>query len=68
MSLSLITKEVSEMPIIDFVLWLSLMKSIFKKYSKLKKEKYKIYGLNFKGTPGSEMKLNPMFNDLEFRE
>ena len=56
------------MPIIDFVLWLSLMKSILKKYSKLKKEKYKIYGLNFKGTPGSEMKLNPMFNDIELRE
>ena len=39
-----LTKEVSEMPIIDFVLWLSLMKSVLNKCSKLRKEKYKIYG------------------------
>ena len=43
-----LTKEVSEMPILDFVLWLSLMKNILNKNSKLRKEKYKIYGLNFK--------------------
>ena len=34
-----LTKEVSETPIIDFVLWLSLMKSILNKHSKLRKEK-----------------------------
>jgi hypothetical protein len=39
-----LTKEVSEAPLIDFVLWLSLMKSILNKCSKLRKEKYKIYG------------------------
>ena len=38
------TKEVSEVPIIDFVLWLSLMKSILNKHSKLRKVKYKIHG------------------------
>jgi hypothetical protein len=40
-----LTKEVSEMPSIDFVLWLSLMKNILNKYSKFRKEKYK-------GAPG----------------
>jgi hypothetical protein len=29
-----LTKEVSEMPIMDFVLWLSLMKSVLSRYSK----------------------------------
>jgi hypothetical protein len=34
-----LTKEVSETPIIDVVLWLSLMKGILNKHSKLRKEK-----------------------------
>jgi hypothetical protein len=34
-----LTKEVSEMPITDFVLWLSLMKDILNKCSKLGKGK-----------------------------
>ena len=39
-----LTKEVSETPIIDFVLWLSLIKNILNKHSKLRKKKiYKIY-------------------------
>jgi hypothetical protein len=37
--------EVSKKPSRDFVLWLSLMKSIWNKHSKLRKEKYKICGL-----------------------
>jgi hypothetical protein len=56
-----LTKEVSEMPIIDFVLWLSLMKNILTKHSKLRKGKYKIYGSSVKGALGSKMELNPMF-------
>jgi len=60
-----LTKEASETPIIDFVLWLSLMKSILMRKGKLKKEKYKIYGLSIKGTPGSKMELNPVFNDIK---
>ena len=48
-------KEVSKKPNKDFVLWLSLMKRILNKHSKMRKEKYKIYSLNIKGTPGSEM-------------
>jgi hypothetical protein len=35
--------EVSETPNIDFVLWLSLMKNIWNKCSKVRKKKYKIY-------------------------
>jgi hypothetical protein len=40
------------------VLWLSLMERILKKSSKLRKEKYK-------GTPGCDKELNPMFKDVE---
>jgi hypothetical protein len=60
-----LTKEASEMPIIDFVFWFSLLKSILNKCSKLRKEKYKIYGLSSKGAPGSEMELNPVFKDIK---
>ena len=56
-----LTKEVSETPIIDFVLWLSLMKSILNKHSKLRKEKYKTYGLSTKGALESEIELSPVF-------
>jgi hypothetical protein len=59
-----LTKDVSETPILDFVLWLSLMKSNSNKCSKLKREKYKIYGSSIKGAPGSEMKLNPVFKEI----
>ena len=31
------------------------------KHSKLKKEKYKIYGSSIKGVPGNEMEQNPVF-------
>ena len=60
-----LTKEVSETPIIDFVLWLSLLKSILNKHSKLRKGKYKIYGYSGKETPGSEMELNPVYLKLQ---
>jgi hypothetical protein len=39
LGLMTLVKEISEMPITDFVFWLSLMKSILNKHSKLKKEK-----------------------------
>jgi hypothetical protein len=60
-----LTKEVSETPITDFVLWLRLMKNILNKCSKLRKEKYTKCSLNIKGTPGSEMKLGPVFKDIK---
>ena len=53
-----LTKEVSEPPIINFVLWLNFMKNILNKYSKLRKEKCKIYGLSIKGASGSESESN----------
>jgi hypothetical protein len=37
------------------------MKSILIKHSKLRKEKYKIYGSSIKGGPGNGMELNPVF-------
>jgi hypothetical protein len=56
-----LTKEVSKQPSRDFVLWLSLTKRSLNKHSKLRKEKYKICGLNIKGVPGNEMEQNPLF-------
>jgi hypothetical protein len=35
--------------------------SILSKCSKLRKEKYKIYGLSIKRTLGSKLELNPVF-------
>jgi hypothetical protein len=35
------------------------------KRSKLRKEKYKTYGLNIKGAPGSKMELNPVLKDIK---
>jgi hypothetical protein len=58
-----LTKEVSKKPSRDFVLWLSLMKRSLNKhfFSKLRKEKYKIYGSSIKGILGSEMEQNLVF-------
>ena len=56
-----LTKEVSKNSNRDFVLWLSLMKSILNKHSKLRKEKYKIYDTSIKAAPGSKLELNPTF-------
>jgi hypothetical protein len=56
-----LTKEVSKKLSRDFVLWLSLMKRDLNKHSKLRKEKYKIYGSSIKGVPGSEMEHDPVF-------
>ena len=47
-----LTKEVSEMPIMDFVLWLSLMKSILNKRSKLRKEKMEAESGGLSGVRG----------------
>jgi hypothetical protein len=44
---------------------LSLMKSILNKHSKLRKEKYKIYGSGIKEAPGSEMELNPVVKEIK---
>jgi hypothetical protein len=60
-----LTKEVSKTSSRDFVLWLSLRKNILNKHRELRKEKYRIYGSSIKGTPGSEMELNPVFKDIK---
>lgn len=64
--LIVLTKEVSKKANRDTVLLLSLMKNVLNKCSKLRKEKNnKIYSLSVKGTPGSEMELNPVFKDIK---
>jgi hypothetical protein len=60
-----LTKDISGKSIIDFVLWLSLMKNILNKHSKLRKEKYKIYGSSIIGAPGGETEPNPVFQDIK---
>jgi len=47
--MAVLIKEISEPPIIDFVLWLSLMKSILNKHSKLRKENIKYMAQVLKG-------------------
>jgi hypothetical protein len=37
------------------------VKSILNKHSKLRSEKFKIYGSSIKEAPGSKMELNPVF-------
>ena len=59
------TKEVSKKLSLDFVQWFALTGSILIKHNKLKKEKYKIHGSKFKGTPGNGMELNPVFKDIK---
>ena len=39
-----LTKEVSNQPSLDSVLWLTLLKSVLIKHSKLRKKKCKMYG------------------------
>jgi len=55
-------KEVSKLLGINSVVWLlkfTFRKSVMKR-SKLRKEKYEIYGSSIKGSLGSRMELNLM--------
>ena len=58
-----LTKEISKQPSIDSVLSFTL-KSVLIKCSKLRKEKYKMYGSKIKGTSGSGIEVNPVFKDV----
>lgn len=58
-------KKKKETPILDLVLWLSLMKNILNKCSKQRKRKYKISSLSIKEAPGSEMEPNPVFTNIK---
>ena len=40
--------------------WFTLMKKVLVKWSKLSKEKYKMYSLSIKEAPGSGMELNKL--------
>jgi hypothetical protein len=44
-----LTKEVSNQPSLDFILWFTLMRSILIKCNKLRKENSKMYGASIKG-------------------
>ena len=59
-----LAKDISKQPKIDSVLWFTLMKSILIKHSKLRKEKYKIYGSKIKGALESGMELNIVFREI----
>jgi hypothetical protein len=65
---NLISKKKKKKPSRDLVLWLSLMKNVLNKNSKLRKEKYKIHGLSIKGVPGSDMDMNPVFKNIILNE
>jgi hypothetical protein len=52
------------MPNRDFVIWFILTKNILIKHSKIKKKEYKMYGSSNKGSPASEMELNPILKEI----
>ena len=60
-----LTKQVSEAPNTDFIIYLRLMKNILNKHSMMRKGRYKIYGLSIKGAPGSGMEGNVVFKDIK---
>jgi hypothetical protein len=57
-------KKSQKSPASTCVLWLTSTKSVFIKQSKLRKGKYKMYGSSNKSKPGSAMKLNPVFKEI----
>jgi hypothetical protein len=59
-----VVKEISKQPSIISAMWFTPMKSILMKWSKLNKEKYKMYRLGRKGAPKSRMELSPMHKEL----
>ena len=60
-----LTKEVSEKPSIDFVLWFTLIKSVLIKHSKHKKGKYEKCGSSNKRAPESAIDLNPILQEIK---
>ena len=59
-----LTKEVSKIPSIDFVPWLSLMKNVLNKHSKLRTEKYKMHYSSIKGAPAGQWWCTPLIPAL----
>ena len=62
--LIILTRKISEIPIIDFVYWLSLTKSILNKPSKLRKKKHKMCVLIIKRVPKRKIELNPFLRGM----
>ena len=62
--LSALTNRVSKKPSFDFVLWFTLMRRVFIKHSKLRKENHKMYGSKTEGKPG-RMEINYAFKDIK---
>ena len=60
-----LTKEISKQPSLDAISR-SPLRNMLIKHSKLRKEKYKIHGSKIKGTPGREIRLNPVFKDIKW--
>ena len=59
-----LTKEISRQFSMDSVPWLTLMKSVLIKGSKLRKEKCKAYASRVKGAPGNRAELNPVLKEI----
>ena len=64
---TVLSKEVSKKPSLDFYQRFTLMRSILIKFRKLRKENYKMYVSKNKGAPGSEMKLHSVFKDIKWK-
>jgi len=61
-----LAEEISKQASIDSVLWLVVFTplQIYNEKNKLSKEKQKMYSSRREGVPGSGMKLNPMFKEI----
>ena len=62
-----LTKHISENPRRNFVLWLSLIKSILNKHSKLELKNINIYSLSLKKASGIEMEMNSVFQAIKLK-
>ena len=61
-----LAKEVSKNRKREVVFWISSLSSVLNRHSKIRREKYKIYGLSIKGAPTSKMEMNPVYKDSKF--
>ena len=61
-----LTKDISNQSSLDSVLRFTFVRSILIKRSKLRKEKYKIYGSSIKWAAGSATELSPVFKDIKW--
>ena len=62
-----LTNDIPENPRRNFVLWLSLIKSILNKHSKLELKNINIYSLSLKKASGIEMEMNSVFQAIKLK-